>query len=285
MKLVSSLTLLSLASLGSGTRVKRQDLDKIQVFRVFEDYLEEKLEADQKSGDLTEKQLRIQKLRVELIKEFRNVTDLPSDLVDWYERSLLPDGRTGCSGLECNVFIPFEAIWEYGCWCYFGEAAGTGIGKPVNPMDQACKELQLCYRCTKIDSMGDADICYPGQQDYMVEMSKVVGGIMAACSEPNAGDDCAIHTCCCETDFVRKILMLFFSGYTFDPSYHHDNWDHTGKCHIDGDPFVPECCGEYPTRKPYNSEVMECCKENKLFNPDSHKCCMDGSVVSDNVNC
>merc|ERR1712127_980347 len=44
---------------------------------------------------------------------------------------------------------------NYGCWCNFGHNAGYvghGAGKPVDGLDQLCKNLHDGYKCAAIDA-------------------------------------------------------------------------------------------------------------------------------------
>merc|ERR1712127_641994 len=112
-----------------------------------------------------------------------------------------PDQTSGCGN-----FLPLEHIWNYGCWCYFGESAGSGSGPAMDELDEICRNLQYCYRCAKIDSWNNGEeICVPGSQDYNMKRNMGMGesqnGIFMDCSSENQDDDCAVHTCCCETEF------------------------------------------------------------------------------------
>lgn len=37
----------------------------------------------------------------------------------------------------------------YGCWCYFGDDHGKGIGGPIDQIDAMCKKLHDGYTCAK----------------------------------------------------------------------------------------------------------------------------------------
>ena len=49
---------------------------------------------------------------------------------------------------------------------HFGDDAGKGQGPAQNEVDELCKHLQQCYRCAKLDSLEDSEICRPGEIDY-----------------------------------------------------------------------------------------------------------------------
>lgn len=273
------------ANLRSVTTQKSND-----IILTFEEYLDEKLQADVSNNVISDKLERLTRLRNEQLRYYRNATALPETLLDWYEqeqagaglRSMCPPGA---DGPMCNTFMPFEKVWNYGCWCYFSEDAGSGSGNAVDALDQVCKELQFCYRCAKIDSYdGTGDICSPGETDYVVEIFKAMhGGIYLACSEHNIDDHCAVHTCCCETQFVSQILQLFFSGFTFIDQYDREDGFDVSVCSIGtpGPPSVFECCGTYPHRFPYaiGNAVTACCDDSILYQIQYKDCCADGSVA------
>jgi len=163
---------------------------------------------------------------------------------------------------ECGQPFDFTAIWGYGCYCHFGEDAGKGQGKVQNSLDRLCKSLQMCYRCATIDSWEHDEICHPGSETYVVDMTKDFGGegIMAECLRENNENVCKVHTCCCEVEFITSLIELFWQGYVFDNSLKHGpNWKWSDHCQADWEPHTSSCCGEYPQRRPYNMDKQECC--------------------------
>ena len=134
-----------------------------------------------------------------------------------------------------------------------------------------------------IDSLEDTELCDPSDVAYEIDVTKAYfGGVYTSCKSHNDGDDCAVHTCCCETQFVKSLLELFFGGYTFDDAYAHDVWDHQANCGNTGvGRSSVECCGNYPFRVPYNELTnTDCCMDEKLFDTGVSDCCMDGSIRS-----
>lgn len=200
-----------------------------------------------------------------------------------YRGSMCGPGET-----HCDTFLPLDAIWEYGCWCYFSEDAGSGSGPIMDELDGVCQELQKCYRCSRLDSLQDSEICHPGTQEYIAGKKNTLfineEAILLDCSTHNPGNNCAIHTCTCETQFLANLLKLFFSGHLFDfNQYDRAVWsEHKAVCknHKYNKPAVMECCGYYPNRQPYNIESgnQSCCNGESLFFPGQSKCC-DGQVV------
>merc|ERR1712110_182458 len=91
---------------------------------------------------------------------------------------------------------------------------------------------------------------------------------------------CAYHTCCCEQDFISKMIELLWNGYLFDYSYHHSVWStRWNTCSYSGGPHTLDCCGEYPNRRPYFTDThLDCCNNRVLYNFNHKMCCKDGMV-------
>lgn len=267
-------------SLVAGQRYK-----PVKVIETFQKYLKSKVRVDTRDGRIkSERQRRMAEMRSQLVGDYKNATKLPKALNKWFGRVNNRGFRSSCNGemADCTTFLQFEQIWDYGCWCQFGADAGTGgFGAPVNAVDDLCKSLTNCYKCVKIDSFADTEICQPGQTDYRVSIkSAMIEGIYMHCERMNNPDDCALHTCCCETSFIAGLLELFFNGYEFDDTYNHSSWDHTQQCDVPNTSTrVLACCGAYPERRPYNMVgSTDCCADTHLYNTDSHQCCNDGSI-------
>jgi len=223
-----------------------------------------------------------------LVKLMKANEQIPKSLTDLLARkSIVALSRTGSCAPDssCGAVFDFSAIDGYGCWCNFAEDAGKGFGTPRNVIDEICRDLQLCYRCAKIDSYFEDNICHPGNQTYKVEMNHEVmsGNIYASCKASNQENDCQLHTCCCEIDFITKLVKLLWDGYQFEPEYKHDIFsDFSDQCFAGSEPHVIECCGEYPKRKPFFADGdFECCNDVTLFNTNKALCCEDGRVALD----
>ena len=225
-------------------------------------------------------------------------------------------------GNKFLVPIPLQAIWGYGCWCFFGDDLMKGQGQPVNQLDGYCKQMQLCLRCAEADGQQcpeDEDLdqeeakCDPKAKGYTSNFSKVPNqeSILADCLEANPSDYCAKNVCCCEMKFIADLLSLISSFTPFDPSFGHDNgFDYVNNCHGAPAPSPVNpgpnpgngnggnnpgngnnepktvCCGEYPDRVSYHVGNMDCCAEdNSLFNPMSHVCCANGVGVTTIGDC
>lgn len=284
MRIIQGIILLGIVV--SAQKRKRRPTIKQKVFRKFEQYLDDKLRLDEEKGILSPSAKRITEIRNGMISKFRNVTKLPPSMQQFYRNWRQNQLTRSCgtrSIAECNSFIPFDSIWEYGCWCYFGDDAGKGQGPAQNEVDELCKHLQQCYRCAKLDSLEDSEICKPGEIDYNVNVNSISNqGSLLACQHPLNTEDCQVHVCSCEVNFISKLLELFFSGVTFNPDLHHDTWTQVEEvCQNTGNPgpSTMDCCGMYPNRKPFRLESStECCKNMKLYDSEKLFCCADGST-------
>jgi len=213
---------------------------------------------------------------------------------------------TGKSNLGINtdkalIPLPLQAIWGYGCWCNFGASLMTGSGEPVNFLDGFCKNMQLCLKCGVIDSKNCPDaennfeVCDPKTQDYAAEFSKLPSAesILADCTDLNAGNECAINSCCCELKLIADIISLITSSQVFDPNYKHSlgSFNPNESCGPNtpngyGNGSNKDCCGEYPFRFPYKTNKMNCCiEDDTIYNPMMYTCCPFGVGVQTLGSC
>ena len=202
------------------------------------------------------------------------------------------------SHIQQNIGYFLDNIWNYGCWCYFGDNMKFGRGKPVNEMDATCRALNYCYTCVRLDEKENSNTCLPGKVQYNrpVSLDEEAQQQAISCEKANEGDSCKINTCRCETQFISKLISFFFDPeHIFEPEYKHDkkvfdpnscgplpphlrgldgddnddqdhpndygNGGYRGINNILKNPQGErQCCGEYPDRKPYNTAIQGCCK-------------------------
>ena len=182
----------------------------------------------------------------------------------------------------CNV-IPFgfDRIWNYGCWCNFGEDLLDGRHQPVNIFDSICKDFQLCLRCAKLDD----DSCDPANQTY--QTGGITNNHVSQCQVQNSGNECATNVCICEQTIIVEIMDLAF--LPFDPVneysdefLHSNGWSFEDNCPriLNAEYSGKNCCGNFPKRFPYSvgNSKKECCRDLNLYNPAMQDCCLDGSV-------
>lgn len=138
-----------------------------------------------------------------------------------------------------NIGYLLADIWNYGCWCYFGENMSHGRGVPVNKVDETCRALNYCYTCVRIDEREiNGKSCQPGQVSY----NRPTGTNAATksqeiqCEQNNNGDSCKINTCKCETQFIASLIKMFFDPKeVFEPEWLHSKGE-----------FDPNTCGPLP---------------------------------------
>jgi len=181
-----------------------------------------------------------------------------------------------------------DQIQEYGCWCYFDHHGGRGKGKPVNNIDQLCKELQDGYDCAVMDYQGippglggtGDETCTPWEVSYTAGIGNGEGLLKHSCAVLNA-DHCAQYACLVEGRFVINIFNLFMTGdtnFATDPYSHSEGFDPVTGCQIIDGTADPnhECCGAYPLRFPYKPQNGQrgCCGQH-TFPVGVQECCSD----------
>merc|ERR1712046_272645 len=172
MKLLSSILLIPLCvSLNTS---------ETEILQKFSKFLHRRYEIDYENNRIkTEEQSRITKLRNNLVIDFVNRTSLPQSILAWNIEAQSSEMLRSCGDSTfgaCTNFIPFDAVWDYGCFCQFGEDAGTGKGTPQNEIDELCRALTYCYRCVRIDSLEETELCDPSDVAYEIDVSKAYFG-------------------------------------------------------------------------------------------------------------
>ena len=59
--------------------------------------------------------------------------------------------------MQMIMYLQYEPVFSkycfYGCWCM--PAGGADItktwGQPVDEIDSKCRDMQMCYKCAKMD--------------------------------------------------------------------------------------------------------------------------------------
>ena len=101
-----------------------------------------------------------------------------------------------------------SSISQYGCWCDFENGMKHGSGKPVNAVDEACRDLQLGYQCVKIDSKETGDHCDPDNSDYTLTFGVDVEFLDFMCNLLNDYDPCKARLCALESYFIGTLMNL-----------------------------------------------------------------------------
>ena len=200
------------------------------------------------------------------------------------------DGNDRVNNLHCqdgNCTVPFglDKIWNYGCWCHFGDNLMEGHGPPVNIFDSICKDFQRCLRCARYDGHQENFECNPIVQTY------TTGGgpdFISQCTEGNPDNQCAVYVCSCEQTIIAEIMELAFLPHNPQNEYtdvylHSNGWSYDDNCPtVSTNPAMgKDCCGYYPKRFPYSlgNPGKACCGNSTLYNPNHQDCCNDNSVV------
>lgn len=192
------------------------------------------------------------------------------------------DRELNCEREDCKVPVPLHGIWNYGCWCNFGVNLGSGNGSPVNELDEACRKMQLCTKCVRKDH----ENCDIQTKSYNATFAWSIdeNSLVADCKASNPNDECATHICCCELQLISDILDLMWQGIAYDDSFKHsEGFDRVENCNIPGNNSGDgnrECCGQYPGRFLYNSDVQQCCDNKATYNPLMMDCCDNGELMS-----
>lgn len=225
------------------------------------------------------------------------------------------DRSVNCPAGQCTIPIELENLWNYGCWCNFGEDIGKGAGIPVNEYDEICRDMQKCIRCAQVDGDGAGGACDIYQVSYNTSFTMSSGFGLTANCETNNNNYCSEHMCSCEMNLLSKLMDILWAGVFHDHNYHHNNgfdWDANcpttnpnnnnnnngnsgnnvgggGNNPGNGGPSTPPstCCGYYPDRA-HMSTTEACCLStnnppgvNLAYNPITHLCCNDGDYVAE----
>lgn len=192
----------------------------------------------------------------------------------------------------------FDKIDGYGCWCYFGDDHGKGMGKPLNAVDEMCKILQNGYECVLMDrqAAGDND-CVPWDQPYgsgttfaFLQRDDPKPLIRKMCQRSNRkqpNKECAELSCNVETFFTVEVFRYLMAGSDYNRELEHARgFEPVTECPTGKGQFSDrECCGTYPIRFPYKtvgaSGNRECCGEHTFWTQTSQ--CCPGNVVK--VSC
>merc|ERR1711953_886540 len=209
---------------------------------------------------------------------------------DFYNQTCTTDpgssDKSACPPGGCNVLLDLSGIWNYGCWCNFGENLMEGSGKPVNRFDEVCQRYQSCLRCARNDASDGGYSCNPKTDSY-----NAISGpnFKVKCSSANPGDDCGTHMCTCSHNLISELLEFIWDQEPYDPSkLHSEGFDRAAECPVapGNHQTTTECCGTYPARVPYNSANKNCCtvqatgEQTHVYHPTFFQCCDDGNTAA-----
>jgi len=207
-------------------------------------------------------------------------------------RSML--GALACHKVkgECDTkpLYYYNLLRNYGCNCYpenfdkenefTGEVQYNfgGNGQPVDALDQACLKAYHNFRCFKHDlvennfkqynmAFGPFEECHFGVPFEFHQGRN--GGIICG-PESNPGyrfnrseHICKLYACSIERAFAEEVFEIVGNRPGDYGRLHPENYNKgiDGTCEKRNDPSTDRnmCCGQYPTRYPYDPNRKVCC--------------------------
>jgi len=173
----------------------------------------------------------------------------------------------GVSNTKYSRAVLAAFVRNYGCHCFQEqEKIVGGKGKPVDEQDSLCRRLQQCHTCV---SMDHTNKCDPDVGNYRYTIDGTLKTI--SCSENT--DKCKRNACECDKAFALDFAAIWddnkFNRYYWKNKYNlkagNPTFDMEETCKITGfGSPKDECCGEYPSRKPYNSVLYQCCEDGSV---------------------
>lgn len=184
----------------------------------------------------------------------------------------------------------------YGCYC-FSDAQyelDAGKGRPVDPIDSACKSFHQCYRCVNKDFVQEAgqESCDGTSRSYRFKgvIDAVTGQKEIVCL--NKRGTCKRAICECDKALAEDLSTLEFKWNIM----HHQRWGGFKKeveCQGLGSPRKArsvdgsgeqKCCGEYPNRYIYTADGKDgtrrgCCSGKTFDLLGNLECCEGRSLV------
>jgi len=159
-----------------------------------------------------------------------------------------------------------KMIQNYGCHCYPGYSKTPGgRGQAVDGQDEICRRLARCHQCVMLDH---GDTCNPADDGYKYEIDNSAGTISCAKNT----DQCKMDSCLCDKQFAED-LGAMWDDSSFDLFYWKNKnnnppggtFDYDTTCQAQGFGQVNnDCCGTYPTRKPFSNVTFECCTDGSV---------------------
>ena len=204
----------------------------------------------------------------------------------------------------------------YGCWCYFQDDVGQGIGTPVDQIDEFCKVLHQGYECIMMDMDEQNQPCIPWEIEYnsafgsgAMPFGLDMTNLINECENQNTNNTCGEMTCKVEGWFVQSYFTYSVWGGGIDVNNRHENgFDPVNTCgakDLDAttapnvDPFEGENSDDDdgPTYNattpanpaPTNSVSQECCGSYPVRYPYKHsvsnQCCQQNTYNPNLLSC
>jgi len=175
----------------------------------------------------------------------------------------------------------FSNEFQYGCWGQIGDNDIVGKGEPMDELDQAYRNWHMCRSCAEIDGAGSCGI---DETPYEIGFNPATNRI-----------DCGANTTPCQSQLCSCDEALAFSFADLWDTINDEfmgEFDHAANClpkvtvtsgvggscaeHEQTEEVATVCCGEYPSRFPYNNKggCTSCCGA-KTYNVYNKSCCDD----------
>lgn len=201
-----------------------------------------------------------------------------------------PTGARGLTDKEQKKKYKFiKKINNSRCWCRLDSGhILKGRSKPLDALDQACKELVHGYRCIKMELESKLQECEPGKASYDIDVTTVTlffNSARAFEQCENLEDECSRKSCMVELQFVRNAVGAIQSGIDVN-AYNHDDpafnfnescpkWEKAKivrQMNFQGEHL--DCCGEYPNRRIFKTNYGQnkCCG-NRVYDKTINQCC------------
>jgi len=164
-----------------------------------------------------------------------------------------------------------------------------GSGQPVDDIDRSCKRQYQCYECAKMDyptrNCDSSRVQYQYQLTFDTADPNNHAKKGITCTDPWGGPKTSCRRAICECD--KKVAEDLRENFAvWDISKHKDQggFDASTGCpsgsgtggSSTGD---MKCCGDYPTRFPYQHSTSRDCCVGKTYNTGLQKCC-NGQVMA-----
>merc|ERR1712178_351991 len=115
-------------------------------------------------------------------------------------------GRASAREFTGQIAAFLEPINGYGCWCYLDDTyRTTAHSRPVDELDNICRDLINGYKCATIDSENNEEELYCDAQQVTYVQFNFFGReeehLDEDCDFLNSDDVCAARACKIEARF------------------------------------------------------------------------------------
>merc|ERR1712066_348651 len=165
------------------------------------------------------------------------------------------------------VYTALQPIYNYGCWCHFGDEWHRAGGRTVDSIDARCKQLINGYRCAKMDGNARNEDCNAGKVAYTPYNWMLGNDIVTDCQASNPGNICAQDACIIEgsfsVDYLPQIASNSMASIVNAQYQGANGWDRDAECATGRQQNGGQraCCGVHPTRAPFSRArgLHDCC--------------------------